>query len=124
MSELNQFNVSQLFDHFDVDNSRGLHSEQKQSIEFSKSLVVDCENVTNKLTQIHEKQKRNKFEIIGEEEVVFKMIRSNATIVAQDLDQLSKQLKKFLCLNDNIDHQKADRHYWQLFWSLFQRKSI
>ena len=37
------------------------------------------------------------------------MIRSNSTIVAQELDELSKHLTKFMCLNDNIDHKnKAD----------------
>ena len=33
------------------------------------------------------------------------MIRNNATVVAQQLDAIRRQPKKFICLNDNIDHR-------------------
>jgi len=62
--------------------------------------------VTNKLSKRYDTQRANKFEVVGEEEVSFKMIRSNATILAKELDELSKHLKKFMCLNDNIEHKE------------------
>jgi UDP-N-acetylglucosamine-lysosomal-enzyme len=62
--------------------------------------------VTNKLTKRYGTIKANKFEIVGEEEVSFKMIRSNATILSKELDELNKHLKKFMCLNDNIEHKE------------------
>ncbi|XP_054165085.1 N-acetylglucosamine-1-phosphotransferase subunits alpha/beta-like [Oppia nitens] len=86
-----------------------VHELPKQSIVFPMSLVMDCVNVTNKLRKLYEKkQKYNKFEILGEEDVTFKMIRSNATIVGQELDELRKHVKKFMCLNDNIDDHNSD----------------
>ncbi len=62
--------------------------------------------MTNKLSKRYDTIKANKFEIVGEEEVSFKMIRSNATILAKELDELNKHLKKFMCLNDNIEHKE------------------
>ena len=79
-----------------------------QSLEIPKLLIIECQNVTNKLSQLYRNEKQNKFEIVGEEDVSFKMIRSNATIVAQELDELNKHLKKFMCLNDNIDHKSSE----------------
>ncbi len=33
------------------------------------------------------------------------MVRNNATVVTQQLDSIRRQPKKFICLNDNIDHR-------------------
>lgn len=87
--------------------------------------------MTNKLSQLYANQKHNRFEILGEDDVSFKMIRSNATIVAQELDQLNKHLKKFMCLNDNIDHKSSQdmdvirvkRMLVQFYESIFPTRS-
>lgn len=50
----------------------------------------------------------NKFETIKEEDYAFKMIDNNASRVLAQLDGLRRDLKKFICLNDNIDHSSKD----------------
>ena len=42
-----------------------------------------------------------------EDEITFKMIRTNVSIVVGQLDDIRKNPKKFICLNDNIDHHKG-----------------
>ena len=39
------------------------------------------------------------------------MIRNNHTKVRYDMDNMRKQRKKFVCLNDNIDHSKQESQY-------------
>ncbi len=40
------------------------------------------------------------------EYVIFNMISENGSTVMAQLDHIRKQRKKFICLNDNIDHSK------------------
>lgn len=42
-----------------------------------------------------------------QEEIAFKMIRTNVSTVVGQLDDIRKNPKKFICLNDNIDHHKT-----------------
>ena len=49
----------------------------------------------------------NKHEVLGSEDVSFVMIRSNASLVSRDLDELRKNPKKFICLNDDLDHHEV-----------------
>jgi len=48
------------------------------------------------------------------------MIRTNHTTVQNILDGMRKQRKKFVCLNDNIDHTKEEEsklvHFILLFF--------
>lgn len=46
----------------------------------------------------------NKYEILGADDVSFLTIQSNASLVVQDLDKLRRNPKKFICINDDIDH--------------------
>jgi UDP-N-acetylglucosamine-lysosomal-enzyme len=43
-------------------------------------------------------------EILDTEEVAFLMIGLNATNVQKSLDGIRERRQKFICLNDNIDH--------------------
>lgn len=45
----------------------------------------------------------NKHELVPADQTSFKMIRSNASLVLKDLDELRKNPKKFICLNDDMD---------------------
>lgn len=38
--------------------------------------------------------------------MAFKMINENASLVLQQLDWVRKNQRKFICINDNIDHNK------------------
>ncbi|GBN29536.1 N-acetylglucosamine-1-phosphotransferase subunits alpha/beta [Araneus ventricosus] len=92
------------------------------------TLVKSCPSVSNMLLQHFGTQKRNNYETVGEEEVAFKMIHNNLSQVLGQIDDIRKHPKKFICLNDNMNHgtQEAEviRAVIQDFYeSLFPTRS-
>jgi len=53
-------------------------------------------------------QLKYKFQLMEEKEIDFHMIRTNFTKVRNILDGMRKQRKKFVCLNDDIDHSNPE----------------
>ncbi|XP_036107199.1 N-acetylglucosamine-1-phosphotransferase subunits alpha/beta isoform X1 [Molossus molossus] len=74
----------------------------------TKSLVTNCKPVTDKIHKAYKDKNKYRFEIMGEEEIAFKMIRTNVSHVVGQLDDIRKNPRKFVCLNDNIDHHHKD----------------
>lgn len=74
----------------------------------TKETVVNCSRMITLLRKVFKTKKVNKFEMIKEEDYAFKMIDNNASRVLAQLDGLRRDLKKFICLNDNIDHSSKD----------------
>uniref|UniRef100_A0A673ZPS6 N-acetylglucosamine-1-phosphotransferase subunits alpha/beta n=1 Tax=Salmo trutta TaxID=8032 RepID=A0A673ZPS6_SALTR len=74
----------------------------------TKGLVVHCKAVTERIQKAFKDQNKYKFEIMGEEEIAFKMVRTNVSHVVGQLDDIRKNPRKFICLNDNIDHSHKD----------------
>ncbi|KFO30294.1 N-acetylglucosamine-1-phosphotransferase subunits alpha/beta [Fukomys damarensis] len=91
----------------------------------TKSLVTNCKPVTDKIHKAYKDKNKYRqvraswsvwmwllafhlFEIMGEEEIAFKMIRTNVSHVVGQLDDIRKNPRKFICLNDNIDHSHKD----------------
>ncbi|XP_058597601.1 N-acetylglucosamine-1-phosphotransferase subunits alpha/beta isoform X2 [Neofelis nebulosa] len=74
----------------------------------TKSLVTNCKPVTDKIHKAFKDKNKYRFEIMGEEEIAFKMIRTNVSHVVGQLDDIRKNPRKFVCLNDNIDHNHKD----------------
>ncbi|XP_056223911.1 N-acetylglucosamine-1-phosphotransferase subunits alpha/beta isoform X2 [Seriola aureovittata] len=72
----------------------------------TKGLVLYCKPITERIHKAFRDQ--NKFEIMGEEEIAFKMVRTNVSHVVGQLDDIRKNPRKFICLNDNIDHTHKD----------------
>ena len=60
------------------------------------------------LNNTKKKESKYKHEIVGEDDIAFKMIKNNATRVLKQLDEIRKNKKKFICLNDNIEHDKVN----------------
>lgn len=56
---------------------------------------------------------------MSEDEIIFKMIRTNVSNVVGQLDDIRKNPKKFICLNDNIDHQQGKYVFMQCSSSHF-----
>ena len=56
----------------------------------------------------YDSMKANRYEIMNEEEISFKMIHSDVNAVIRELDEMTKRPKKFMCLNDNINHSDYD----------------
>lgn len=74
----------------------------------TKGLVIHCKPITERIHKAFKDQNKYKFEIMGEEEIAFKMIRTNVSHVVGQLDDIRKNPRKFICLNDNIDHIHKD----------------
>ncbi len=74
----------------------------------TETLVRNCEPIMKQLNKTKKKESKFKHEIVGEEDIAFKMIKNNATHVLKQLDEIRKNKKKFICLNDNIDHDKVN----------------
>lgn len=74
----------------------------------TKNLLTHCKLVTDRIRKTYKDKNKYRFEIMGEEEVAFKMIRTNVSHVVGQLDDIRKNPRKFVCLNDNIDHSHKD----------------
>ncbi|XP_067346124.1 N-acetylglucosamine-1-phosphotransferase subunits alpha/beta [Channa argus] len=74
----------------------------------TKGLVLHCKPITERIHKAFKDQNKYKFEIMGEEEIAFKMVRTNVSHVVGQLDDIRKNPRKFICLNDNIDHAHKD----------------
>lgn len=74
----------------------------------TKGLVLHCKPITERINKAFREQNKYKFEIMGEEEIAFKMVRTNVSHVVGQLDDIRKNPRKFICLNDNIDHNHKD----------------
>uniref|UniRef100_A0A8D2ILA8 N-acetylglucosamine-1-phosphotransferase subunits alpha/beta n=1 Tax=Varanus komodoensis TaxID=61221 RepID=A0A8D2ILA8_VARKO len=74
----------------------------------TKNLLTNCKLVTDRIRKAYKDKNKYRFETMGEEEVAFKMIRTNVSHVVGQLDDIRKNPRKFVCLNDNIDHNHKD----------------
>lgn len=74
----------------------------------SKQLVINCKPVTDRIRKAYKDKHKYRFETMGEEEIAFKMIRTNVSHVVGQLDDIRKNPRKFICLNDNINHVHKD----------------
>ncbi|XP_041833784.1 N-acetylglucosamine-1-phosphotransferase subunits alpha/beta isoform X2 [Melanotaenia boesemani] len=74
----------------------------------TKGLILHCKPITERIHKAFKDQNKYKFEVMGEEEIAFKMVRTNVSHVVGQLDDIRKNPRKFICLNDNIDHSHKD----------------
>ncbi|KAM4746784.1 N-acetylglucosamine-1-phosphotransferase subunits alpha/beta [Rhinophrynus dorsalis] len=74
----------------------------------TKTLVLNCKPVTDLIRKTYKDKNKYRFEIMGEEDIAFKMIRTNVSHVVGQLDDIRKNPRKFICLNDNINHNHKD----------------
>ena len=74
----------------------------------TEDLLRECEPIMVQLNKTKKKESKFKHEIVGEDDIAFKMIKNNATHVLKQLDEIRKNKKKFICLNDNIEHDNVN----------------
>lgn len=74
----------------------------------TKQLVINCKPVIDLIRKAYKDKNKYRFEIMGEEDIAFKMIRTNVSHVVGQLDDIRKNPRKFICLNDNINHNHKD----------------
>lgn len=70
----------------------------------TKAAVSQCEPLLLLLRKVSHSRPANRFETIKDEDYVFRMLNNNASRVLMQLDELRREPKKFICLNDNLDH--------------------
>ncbi|XP_076754530.1 N-acetylglucosamine-1-phosphate transferase subunits alpha and beta [Xylocopa sonorina] len=70
----------------------------------SKELIAKCESVSRKIETRFSEEKLYPHEIIkaGKNEI-FEMLTSNVSLTVQLLDEIRRDPKKFICLNDDMD---------------------
>ena len=74
----------------------------------TKNMLQDCKPITERLNSSKKLESKYKHEILGEDDTIFKMIKNNVTHLQLQLDDIRQKPKKFICLNDNIDHDKEN----------------
>eukprot|EP00054_Salpingoeca_dolichothecata_P026884 m.194339 g.194339 ORF g.194339 m.194339 type:complete len:327 (-) comp25794_c0_seq7:31-1011(-) len=92
----------------------------------TEKLVAGCDPLLNLMRKAMKEKNKYKFELEDESEIAFEMIRNNASNVLEQLDTIRKEPKKFVCLNDNIDHREksaaevvtALQHFYHAFFPL------
>lgn len=78
----------------------------------TKAFVKNCTDMINALKKAKGKQYVHKSQLISEQDganyIAFEMVRNNLSIVMDQLDAIRRSPRKFVCLNDNIDHRKSE----------------
>jgi len=86
----------------------------KQEVYFDKrmpqvtmELIKSCPLITEAFQKQVKSRTKYKFEVVGEDDITFKMLNANVTRVVAILDEIRQKPQKFICLNDNIDYEQA-----------------
>ena len=72
--------------------------------------IHHCSNLSSLVQNIMKNITTYPHEIVDDKDVTFKMLKSNSTKVRIDLDYIRRNPKKFICLNDNMDHGNSIEH--------------
>ncbi|XP_028139894.2 N-acetylglucosamine-1-phosphotransferase subunits alpha/beta [Diabrotica virgifera virgifera] len=98
----------------------------------TKYLIEDCQHLSNILLERFEKVFQYNFELVPSSEnkyVHFTMLNSNISDVVGNLDEIRRNKRKFVCLNDNLDESKSSENelvraiLYDFYLSLFPRPS-
>jgi UDP-N-acetylglucosamine-lysosomal-enzyme len=76
----------------------------KELPQVTLELFLECPHTRKKLEKIKEGRKKYKTTEFNDEEIEFQMIGSNVSGVIGQLDKIRRNQKKFLCINDDMNH--------------------
>ncbi|XP_071956276.1 N-acetylglucosamine-1-phosphotransferase subunits alpha/beta-like [Antedon mediterranea] len=93
---------------FVPEETREVYYEADTMPQVTLGLVEHCKPLVVKMNETFKAKYKYRHEILNDDEVAFKMIRTNVSHVIGQLDDIRKNPKKFVCLNDNIDHSLKD----------------
>ena len=79
----------------------------KQMPQVTLELVKTCPVITDTFQKQLKSRTKYEFEVVGEDEIIFKMLNSNVSRVVAILDEIRQKPRKFICLNDNIDYEQT-----------------
>ena len=75
----------------------------------SKGLIINCPPIVSQLEEKFRQKRRYKYQVLKDSpSAVFKTLTSNVSDVVRALDDLRKNPRKFVCINDNTDPNRAD----------------
>uniref|UniRef100_H3ACN5 N-acetylglucosamine-1-phosphotransferase subunits alpha/beta n=1 Tax=Latimeria chalumnae TaxID=7897 RepID=H3ACN5_LATCH len=72
----------------------------------TKGLLINCKPITDRIHKAY--KDKNKYKYVVDPALLPMQIRTNVSHVVGQLDDIRKTPKKFICLNDNIDHSHKD----------------
>ena len=61
---------------------------------------------------------------MDQSEIAFKMVKENLSVVVGQLDDIRKNPKKFICLNDDLDHSLEWVHHHQWLWLFLEPQKV
>jgi len=79
----------------------------KQMPQVTLELVKTCSLITDALKKQLKSRTKYEFEVIGEDDIIFKMLNANVSRVVATLDEIRQKPRKFICLNDNVDYEET-----------------
>ncbi|XP_062580822.1 N-acetylglucosamine-1-phosphotransferase subunits alpha/beta-like [Saccostrea cucullata] len=80
----------------------------KRMPQVTRLLFTQCEGVKDLVQKKFPPVNKYKYTTDEDSEIAFKMIKTNSSTTVGQLDDIRKNPKKFICLNDNIDHDSDD----------------
>ncbi|XP_052801171.1 N-acetylglucosamine-1-phosphotransferase subunits alpha/beta-like isoform X2 [Mya arenaria] len=82
---------------------------EKQMPQVTRNLFINCHEVRKLVLAKFPPKNKYRHVEVDDSEIAFKMIKTNVSSVVGQLDDVRKNPKKFICLNDNIDHHRQDQ---------------
>ena len=79
----------------------------KRMPQVTVELIKMCPVITDAFQKQLKSRTKYEFEVVGEDDIVFKMLNANVSRVVAILDSIRQKPRKFICLNDNIDYEQA-----------------
>ena len=99
-----------------------------ETLRIPRAQVESCPTLVDALLDVGGLVPKYRYTTMETEEVAFVMVDANDTQMAEKLDSVRREPKKFICLNDNIDHgsswsEGAVTRLQNLYRILFPRRS-
>jgi len=79
----------------------------KRMPQVTLELVKACPVLADAFQKQLKSRTKYEFEVVGEDDIIFKMLNANVTRVVALLDEVRQKPQKFICLNDNIDYEQS-----------------
>ncbi|XP_019733231.1 LOW QUALITY PROTEIN: N-acetylglucosamine-1-phosphotransferase subunits alpha/beta-like [Hippocampus comes] len=111
----------------ELEPSQEVYRDQKMS-QVTKKLIMNCKPIIDRIRSTFPDQKKYKYQIMGEDQVHFKMLHNNLAEADRIFDDIRKRPRKFICINDDLDHtqsraQEVKKKLAIFYQSMFPRPS-
>ncbi|BFZ05151.1 hypothetical protein BsWGS_08190 [Bradybaena similaris] len=80
----------------------------KNMPQVTRYFFLHCDELVQVVKSKFKPVPKYKTTIVNDDDIAFKMVHTNVSHVVGQLDDIRKHPKKFICLNDNIDHRKDE----------------